>query len=62
MKKNWWTSKTLWVAIADFLVVVATQVCADPEIAQQVVDISAVGLPFLMVILRLVTKQPVVGS
>ena len=62
MKKNWWTSKTLWVAIADFLVVVATQVFADPEIAQQVVDISAVGLPFLMVILRLVTKQPVVGS
>ena len=62
MKKSWYMSKTLWVAVADFLAVVASQLFADPEIAQQVIEVSSVGLPFLMVILRLVTKQPVIGS
>ena len=59
MKKNWYQSKTLWAALLSFLTVAATEIFADPEIADKVEGIAAWLLPAIMGILRLVTTEPV---
>jgi hypothetical protein len=56
MKKNWLSSKTLWTAAAAFLVVLVGEISASPELVDIIKEVVSFGLPFLMVLLRIVTK------
>ena len=57
--KQWWASKTLIVAVVNFAVVLASEVFADPTIAESVKHATAYALPLIMMLLRAVTKQPI---
>ena len=62
MKKGWLSSKTLWTAAAAFLIVLVGEISASPELLETIKELVAFGLPFLMAILRLVTKTSLGSS
>lgn len=59
MKKSPWLSKTLWTAAATFIGVVIVTFTQDENLAAQVQEVVAMALPLVMLVLRLVTHQPV---
>lgn len=60
VKKSAWASKTLWVAVADFIAIIASQLFASEEAAELVKEASVLLLPVLMFVLRFVTSEPIV--
>jgi hypothetical protein len=59
VKKRWFASKTLWTAAVSFAVVVTSALFADQEVANKVQEVGVLVLPLLMVLLRLITGEPV---
>jgi len=59
MKKGFLSSKTIWTAAATFLTVLITGAVASPELAADLKELVAVGLPVVMVVLRMVTRDPI---
>ncbi len=59
--KRWWESKTIWVnaltLIASGLTIVAGSESVDPQI---VAVVTGLAIPIVNLILRFVTKMPVV--
>ena len=54
MKKSFWKSKTLWVALGT---AVLNHTFVDPEIAGKVTGAIADILPGAMIVLRLITNK-----
>ena len=57
--KPWYQSKTIRTAALSFLGVVMAAFLADPDVLAVINQYAAWALPFLMVVLRLITKGPV---
>ena len=57
--KKWYLSKTIRTAALTLSGVVLAAFLADPEVVAVINQYAAWVLPFLMVILRLITKGPV---
>jgi len=57
--KPWYESKTIRTAALSFIGVVLAAFLADPDVLDLINQYAAWALPFLMVILRLITKEPV---
>ena len=58
MNKQWYMSKTLWVAVIGFAAAVVS-IFASPETSAKVNQVSALALPVLMVVLRTITKTEI---
>jgi len=58
-KKSWYTSKTLLTAFGAFIVTVASEIFADPEVAIMIEGWIALSLPIIMAVLRTVTTTKI---
>lgn len=60
MHKDWWTSKTLWFGLLYILTGVAGIFgFAEYQPTSQVVEIGSVVTGVVVILLRLLTKQPI---
>jgi len=59
MSKAWHKSKTIRAAALSLLGVVLAALLADPDVVAVINQYAAWALPFLFVLLRLITKGPI---
>ena len=56
-KKKWYRSKVLWTNLICLVAIIISTVCANEEMAQEILTAEASILVIINLILRAVTKQ-----